>query len=459
MSKEKTFDQAAEKRLLDAIEIKDSFELKKLHKEGYPLATATFTNSKSIALDLLLWEYYPSHDTIKFLVDIGSNLNALNAEGDKPIHTALRNKNIGMEVIKLLAESAPGTINYKAIEIIEKRTLHQDELFTAIGRTDLIHDKSITTSTSASDAAEAYFAREDVQKSTATKNKAEAYLTMEDKIKNSNKFQVDYSNRPVAEDGCCVIMNIDSSFDPKYTIMQTNAFNKLGSELLTASEDFTQSRGKLLALEAEINHAPQIDITGLGFAGQQLLRFEPTIQYFFKILGVDLPKINLSPEVRSALDFAFGLIKTAANPDLLGGQILESGSYYTSMKSYELLNANPSSEKPTDLLSIAKICAPELTHGLASGLAIASPISGLISGAAQCFNKHQLIKEETASQTETREFVDSAIATLALELLDLNPLAKAMAVMSYVNLADISSKLAFAGYELAFGGETSGLAE
>jgi hypothetical protein len=185
------------------------------------------------------------------------------------------------------------------------------------------------------------------------------------------------------------------------------------------------------------------------------LRFYPTIEYFFKIYGFDLPKIDMSVEVKAGLDFALGLFRSYTNNDIIVlREISKTTTYYASLKTTEMLNKIPVENDPTDLLSLAESCKVELINGFVSGVSLMDPVStfyGLISGAAQCLSKHQLFKQESEIEANSRFILDNVVG-LATATLDMHPLLKAMAVMSNIVMTDITFKVLSSALDLGLNG-------
>ncbi len=232
------------------------------------------------------------------------------------------------------------------------------------------------------------------------------------------------------------------------------AIEKFSSSLILLSQECRDSHSALIKVENYIRDTNNIDYSVLAFSAQQGLRFFPTIVYFFKIFGVDVPNIELSSELKGILDFILGTIKINVDtPDdpLILGQMLESGSYYTSLKTIEILNERPIYQQPTDLIDLFKVCIPELGNGLAAGVSLMSPSSianGIVAGAAQCLSKHKLFSEETNTQNSVRIAIDLLVGTVSIYMIPGNALIKTLTLVNSVVMADITTKVLYSVYDV-----------
>jgi hypothetical protein len=163
----------------------------------------------------------------------------------------------------------------------------------------------------------------------------------------------------------------------------------------------------------------------------------------------------MSPEVKAGLDFALGLFKAGINNDVLvSREILKTATYYSSLKTTEIINNTPINNTPPDLLSLVESCKVELINGFVSGVSLLDPASavyGLISGAAQCLSKHQLFKQESEIVSSSRFILDNLVG-LATATLNMHPLLKVMAVMSNVVMTDIAFKVISSGLDIGLNG-------
>ena len=218
------------------------------------------------------------------------------------------------------------------------------------------------------------------------------------------------------------------------------------NDLLTIGSEFYQESKKLLTIEDSYESTTNNDYSSFAHSAQYGLRFSPTIYYFFNIFNITLPNIPLSSETKAFLDLSLGLVKIKAstfdNP-LIPLQLFESGTYYATQKNMEIINSLPIDEKPEDLLSLIKICIPELANGIANGASTGNinyAIYGLISGAASCLSKHQLTTEETYTQANLRLTGDVLVGTLSCYLTPGGLFPKVITTMSNIVTTDIIAK-------------------
>ncbi len=252
------------------------------------------------------------------------------------------------------------------------------------------------------------------------------------------------------------LLCIDASMDPEYVMFNAKAFHDFGNALTATSEEFFRSYIKLLAIEDIKTTSRDIDLSIIGLSAQQMIRFEPTVRYFFKIMNIELPKFEISNEVRAGLDFAFGIAKINLDNSLLLGQVLESGSYYSTMKVYELMHINNAVKQPEDLKDLIKACSTDVIFGGLLGLSSASPVYGMISGSSICLNKYQLFKNESVVQTVFRygaDFISGALAIIALY--EYHPAFIFMGAMNTVVTTDITVKVGWAIGDLVLNGMNS----
>lgn len=265
-------------------------------------------------------------------------------------------------------------------------------------------------------------------------------------------FQNKYASR-CAGGLLCIIASDDPANE--------KAFERFGNSLMIIGKDFSESHRKILAIEYYTSSGYSIDYSALAFSAQQGFRFLPTITYFFNILGVDLPNVNLSPEVKASIDLALGMVKINVKSleySLILGQVIESGSYFAGLKTVEILNKRPISQHPTDLASLFKVCIPEISNGLVAGISLMSPthtLHGFISGAAQCLSKHQLFKEETTLQTNARIISNSLVGITSFCITPGNILTKILGMMSNVVASDIATKTIFSIADIGLNGLSS----
>ena len=139
----KKFDHEASEILLDALANNQIDIVKDLVKQGYPVNT--FLDSGTTALAYVVCdtqieeEDKDTHlELVRYLIDIGSDLNAMDDGVSKPIHIALR-KNVDPRIVELLAEMAPEAIDSYAIGLAENSN-NPGLYLQAIGRPDLIDD-------------------------------------------------------------------------------------------------------------------------------------------------------------------------------------------------------------------------------------------------------------------------------------------------------------------------------
>ena len=267
-----------------------------------------------------------------------------------------------------------------------------------------------------------------------------------------NAFQNQYASK-FSGGLLCIIASDDPANE--------KAFEVFSNSLTAIGKDFSEAYRKVLTIEYDSSSSYSIDYAALAFSAQQGVRFLPTVVHFFNILGVNLPKVNLTTEVKGSLDLALGLIKINANTlnnPLILGQMLESSTYYASLKTIEMLNERSIYQQPTDLTSLFNACLPELSNGLVDGISLMSPtyiVYGLISGTAQCVTKHQLFKEETTLQTNIRLVVDISVALTSAYITSGNILSKIMALMSNTVLSDISFKVTNSILDISLNGVDS----
>lgn len=254
------------------------------------------------------------------------------------------------------------------------------------------------------------------------------------------------------------LLCIDASMDSEYVRVNDEAFEKFGNNLFIAGKEFSASHSKLFTLENDIRTSDNIDYSTMAFTAQQGLRFYPTVKYFFKILGVNLPEIEISSEAKGILDFALGMTKINANtPDnkLVPGQIIESASYFSGLKIIDMINTRPVDERPNDLYGLLKACSGELSNGLVSGISIMSPIYtayGLVSGSAQCLSKYNLFQEEGFTQSNIRIAGDFIVGIASAYMVPGNIISKSCVLISNVVMTDISIKVAFASFDIGLSG-------
>ena len=255
----------------------------------------------------------------------------------------------------------------------------------------------------------------------------------------------------------CVIMCIDASMDPDYIKIQEKEFLKLYNALRPLAKESLESHNQLLKLEDKITTSNNnLEYSNIAFSIQQGLRFEPIFRYFCKLLQVNLPKINLSSEVKYIIDFTLGSIKINGNNDLLPGQFLDSSSYYATLKIYETLDMNIPVKQPSDLISFIEICVPMIVIGGLIAIASNSPIYGATSGAAQCLAKYEIFQQEPIAYTLIRYAADSIVGVCAVNILsNNNPVLVFMGMINAVVMTDVTLKVAFAVTELGFNGLNS----
>ncbi len=252
-----------------------------------------------------------------------------------------------------------------------------------------------------------------------------------------------------------VLLCIDALVDPSYTARQDKAFSNFAYQLQLGAQEFHESHRKLLTMEKS-DGSNNFDVSSTAFGVQQGIEFAPTVRYFFKIFGIDLPKINLLNEFWGVLHFSVGVIKIKQQIDLLPGQMLESGSYYAKLVIYDKLSLQINSEKPINLITFVKACNVDMLVGGTLGLASGSPMYGTISGAAICLNKYQISQEESFLQTSIRFVLDGAVGLLAMTVLyQQNPLVCALGIMNVVVMTDITAKVTLSSIELSLNGINS----
>lgn len=252
-----------------------------------------------------------------------------------------------------------------------------------------------------------------------------------------------------------VLLCIDAVVDPGYAAKQDKAFLNFAYQLQLGAQEFHESHRKLLIMEKS-DGSNNFDISSTAFGVQQGIEFAPTVRYFFKIFGIDLPKINLSNEFWGFLHFSVGVIKIKQHIDLLPGQMLESGSYYAKLVIYDKLSLQINSEKPINLITFVKACNVDMLVGGTLGLASGSPMYGIISGAAICLNKYQISQEEYFLQTSIRFVLDGAAGLLAMAVLyQQNPLVGVLGIMNVVVMTDITTKVTLTSIELCLNGINS----
>lgn len=269
-------------------------------------------------------------------------------------------------------------------------------------------------------------------------------------------FYIDFQNQYASRctGGLLCIMASDDPANEK-------AFEEFGNSLIFIAKDFSKSYRTVLTLEYKTSSNYNIDYSTLAFSAQQGFRFLPTIIHFVNILGVNLPNVNLSPEIKASIDFVLGMVKINANIhdySLIPGQILESGSYFAGLKTVEILNERPISQQPTDLSSLFEVCIPEISNGLVAGISLISPtytVYGFISGVAQCLSKHRLFKEESALQTDARIISNSLIGITSIYITPGNILTKVLSMMSNVVANDIATKVMFSMTDISLDGLSS----
>ncbi len=253
----------------------------------------------------------------------------------------------------------------------------------------------------------------------------------------------------------CVLMSIDALMDPEHVRLQNEEFIKFGNQLADVSKEFTASHNKLLAIEGSLSSSNNIDYSSIGLFTQQTIEYAPTIRYFFKVCGINLPQIHLSNEVWTGIHFAAGVVKTRADSFLYLGQMIESGAYYAKLVLYDKLAEANTYEQPTDLVTFTKACSQHIIVGGGLGLASGAPVYGTINGAAMCLNQHQML-EETFIQSGIRYGVDIVTGVLAIySLANQNVLTQVVGVVSAVSMSDITTKVSMASIELVFNGVSS----
>ena len=254
------------------------------------------------------------------------------------------------------------------------------------------------------------------------------------------------------EDDGQVLLCIDALLDQNFANKQDKAFLNFGYQLQLAMHEFYASHCKLLAIEKS-SSSNNFDISSTALGIEQGIEFAPTVRYFFKIFGIDLPKVNLPNEFWGLLHLSVGVIKINQQTDLLLGQVAESGSYYAKLVIYDKLSLQISGDKPTNLLTFIKICNVDMLVGGTLGIASGSPIYGSISGAAICLDKYQILQEESLLQTSIRYVLDGGAGLLAITALyQQNPLVCALGIMNAVVMTDIATKVAFSSIDLGLHG-------
>jgi len=226
----------------------------------------------------------------------------------------------------------------------------------------------------------------------------------------TTEYSLSFANANKKEGG---LLCIDASMDHEYVMLNEKAFQNFGGALVATSKEFSKSYTKLLAIEDTKTTSRGIDLFLLGLSAQQVIRFEPTIRYFFQIMNIKIPKFGVSNEAKAGLDFVFGIIKINFDNSLILGQTFESSSYYATMEIYEYMHNN-TVEQPKDLISLTKACSTDIIFGGLLGLSSASPVYGMISGSSICLNKYQLFKDESSAQTVFRygaDFTSGAFLT------------------------------------------------
>ncbi len=171
----KKFDHDAQERLLDAIVNSEIEEFKQLYNEDYPIGSARFLDSESTALimavsyDNVDEEDRDAHlEMVEYLVSL-SNLNDGSRAGHTALHVALQNPNIDPRIVKLLADTAPETIDDYALGLA--RASNNPALFLNIlGAPELI-DSEKASSKNPLEEAEAYFKQHSVKEALATSKK------------------------------------------------------------------------------------------------------------------------------------------------------------------------------------------------------------------------------------------------------------------------------------------------
>ena len=425
--KNKILDEDAEDRLIDAIEANDSEDLQAMQEEGYPIATHKFSYGAT-ALRYALGEANIQLHTIQTLLALGSSIGET-FKGQEPIFTAVNNINIDPSIITLLIRSgadprAEGVVGLA----MRKQYVHgNDQIFFALGGQALVdrmreHREYEARQAAGQEAEDTYF-----NSAAATANR----VTL-GKIANGGK----------------IVLCIDASMDPAYVSMQTQAFVDLAKSLTIAADEFGASYQELIKFETDSHSSGEIKMEAMALSAQNALRLEPSIRYFFRIGGVELPKFDLSSEVKGTLDLTLSIIKTSADTALMPGQVLQSGSYYAGLKIYEMLGTAPVVQPVFDLLSFAKNCGGYIAAGSVIGLGMGSPLYGAISGAAMCLDKHQqlgLANHESPEQVDFRLAADATAAIFASS----NGI---IGMISAVVATDITAKVASATHELGLNG-------
>lgn len=233
------------------------------------------------------------------------------------------------------------------------------------------------------------------------------------------------------------------------------AFEELSKQLIFIGQEFHESHSKLLALEAS-SDSNNFELLTTAFAIQQGIEFSSTVSYFFRILGIELPKTNLSNQFWGILHFTTGIIKINKQNDLLPGQLIESLSYYAKLEIHDKLALQINNEKPTSFPSFINICGTDMTIGGTLGLASGAPIYGIISGASACLDKYQILQEESFIQTSVRYTLDSAVGVLAITALyQQNPLTCILGMINAIVITDITSRVLFSTIDLSLNGLNS----
>ncbi|KKB96340.1 hypothetical protein SZ25_00578 [Candidatus Arcanobacter lacustris] len=195
-----------------------------------------------------------------------------------------------------------------------------------------------------------------------------------------------------------------------------------------------------------------VEVSSIGSLLQQIVRYEPNIRYFFKIAHIELPKFDISTEIRGIADFTATFLKynnfnllNYNNLKIIPYQVLESGSYFASLKIYEMFNSNYKGIAPDTLLVFVEKCGPYIATGGMIGLANQSPVISAINGAAVCMQSYHINQEESALASTARLGMD-----LGLLIYSMQQNIPIMQMVTGVVALDISIKVVYVAGELIF---------